>query len=229
MSATSSTTSFSIDVDDLIHQASNYVGGEPTSGQEANQMTMELMMLLLDLQNRSVPLAKRTYHNGLTFSSVDQPYVVLPAAVDDVASMKLVDGTRITPLKRIALDKYDDTQIYTTPSKPVAYAVDRQENEVRVYFYPHNNKSTYTFNAVTFDKIEDVTALAQGIDIAPKFYPALLAGLAARIGNLRPDLCDINRRMELKADFEQALKFAFNNDRQRVPVRLKRFPHFGRR
>lgn len=226
--STSSTTDFSLDVDELIRTAASYAGGEPTSGGEAELFITELNLILIDLQSKGCPLSKRATHD-FTFDEVEQPYIELPSEVYDVVNMQLFIGDSFkTKMKRIALDHYDSIQPKTTPGVPTRYAVDRERDQCLLYVHPLNDATSYTLRAVTHDKIEDITSLAQAIDISSRFYPALLYGLAHKIAEHRWTTVDANRRQELKQTYAEKLADAFKEDRQKTPVRIRRQGYFSR-
>jgi hypothetical protein len=226
--ATSTTTDFSLDVDELLHTAASYAGGEPTSGEEAEKFLRELNLILIDLQSQGCPLSKRETHE-FTFTEIAEPYIELPSNVYDVVGLQLYIGTTFkTKMKRIALDHYESIQPKTTPGVPSRYAIDRTKDACLLYVHPLNNSTAYTLKAVTHDKIEDITSLAQGIDISARFYPALLYGLAHKIAEHRWQVVDINRRQELKTEYLQKLADAFKEDRQKTPIRIRRQGYFSR-
>ena len=226
--ATSASTDFSLDVDELLHTAAAYAGGEPTSGEEAEKFIRELNLILIDLQSQGCPLSKREYHE-FTFDEVMQPYIELPSSVYDVVNLQLFIGdTFKTKMKRIALDHYDSIQPKTTASVPTRYAIDRTKDACLLYVHPLNDSTAYTLKAVTHDKIEDITSLTQGIDISARFYPALLYGLAHKIAEHRWQSVDINRRQELKQEYAIKLADAFKEDRQKTPIRIRRQGYFSR-
>lgn len=225
---TSLTTDFSLDVDNLVHTAASYAGGEPTSGEEVEKFLRELNLILIDLQSNGCPLSKREYHD-FVFTEVMEPYLELPNEINDVVNLQLFIGTTFkTKMKRIALDHYDSIQPKTTPGPPTRYAIDRESGKCLLYVHPLNDSTAYTLRAVTHDKIQDITSLAQAIDISSRFYPALLYGLAHKISEHRWATVDINRRQELKAMYEQKLATAFKEDRQKTPIRIRRQGYFGR-
>ena len=214
---TSGTTRFTLDVDDLLHTAASYAGGEPTSGEEAEKFLRELNLILIDLQSKGCPLSKREYHD-FVFTEVMEPYIELPSEVYDVVNLQLYIGTTFkTKMKRIALDHYDSIQPKTTPGVPTRYAVDREKAKCLLYVHPLNDSTAYTLRAVTHDKIEYITSLAQGIDISSRFYPALLYGFAHKIAEHRWQTVPLERRKELEDEYNKKLADAFKEDRQKTP------------
>lgn len=224
---TSGTFDFSLDVDQLIHRAASRAGGEPTSGEEANSFINELNLLLIDLQSRGCPLAKRNEHD-FTFDEIEQEYITLPSYVYDVTSVQLFESTTFKgKLKRLPLDRYRNLQP-KTGGQPSLFAVDRNTSSCLLYVNPLNDSVGYTLRAVTLDKFEDITGMAQAIDISSRFYPALLAGLAHRIADVRWQSVPIDRRSELKMEYESLLSTAMKEDRERTPLRIRRKGYFGK-
>jgi len=56
-------------------------------------------------------------------------------------------------------------------------------------------------------------------DVNFRFYPALVAGLAYYIAMKIPEV-PIERRMELKADYEEQFRFAAEEDREKATLRI---------
>jgi hypothetical protein len=56
-------------------------------------------------------------------------------------------------------------------------------------------------------------------DIPFRFIPCMVAGLAYYLAMKLPNI-DPQRRMELKADYEQQFQLAADEDREKAPVRF---------
>ena len=95
----SGTYSFNLDVEELITQALGKLGGEITSGTDLRKARIALNLLLLDLNNREVPLA------GMEEKTLQlvkgQATYILPNDVEDVLSLVLDQGNNIdSPITR---------------------------------------------------------------------------------------------------------------------------------
>ena len=102
--------------------------------------------------------------------------------------------------------------------------LDRQRVAPILYLYPTPNDSTDAFRYRRRRKIEDIDASYQDVDVPDRYLPSLTSGLAYYMSQKRPQI-DVNRRQELKVQYEEEFERAITEDRERVDVRI--IPDFG--
>jgi len=90
----------------------------------------------------------------------------------------------------------------------------------QIYVWPlPDNSQTYTFIYWRLRRILDAGDGINGQDIPFRFLPCMVSGLAYYLAQKLPGV-DGNRRIELKADYEQQWQLAADEDREKAPVRF---------
>ena len=105
-STTSGLTSFSMDVNELIDQALLPSGGEHVSGIEASKARKVLNLLLIQLQNKNIPLSKIDFVDQVL--ETDEPTYTLDGSISDVLEVTIEKSTEATDLSigRIGTKEY---------------------------------------------------------------------------------------------------------------------------
>jgi hypothetical protein len=70
------------------------------------------------------------------------------------------------------------------------------------------------------DKIEDISASYQNMDISVRYQPAIISGLAYNLAMRRPGI-SLDRLTVLKNDFEEKLDNATDEDRERTSLFIR--------
>ena len=91
--------------------------------------------------------------------------------------------------------------------------------------YPTPDNSTDVFRYSRRNRIEDITASTESIDIPDSFLPCAVSGLAFYMAQKRPQV-DINRRQELKLQYEEEFKRAIDDGREKVDLKI--YPKLAR-
>jgi len=222
--ASSGITTFNLDIEELTEQAFSLVGGELTSGEDARQARIALNLLLIDLQNQGHPLAKL---ENVKFSTVGgEPGYQLPSDTIDVMSAVVTrDGTDTT-IERIPLFSYHKIATKDQEGLPTQFALDRDKNAVSMFLYLTPENSTDSINLWILKKIETVNNPAgENVDVSTRYLPALVFGLAYYL-SMKRDV-NIQKRSELKANYDMALRNAFEEDRERAGYKV--VPHSYKR
>jgi hypothetical protein len=224
---TSGTTTYNLRVDEIVDLAIKRLGGEPTTGIDSKQARHELNLLLIDLTNRGVPLSKielkvKTLTAGDATLNLDEDD-------NDILNAVVSYGDIDLRLERYSLSEFNLIPDKTQTSRPTHYAVDRQRTVTVVKLWPTPDSSTDSFKYYSTTRIEDVTAAYQYVDIAYRFLPALTAGLAYKLSFDRGAGEDqLNYRNQLKAEYEELLRNAMTEDRERASFKVMPYP-YGRR
>ena len=100
-----------------------------------------------------------------------------------------------------------------------------QRSSPVVYLYPTPDNSTDVFRYSRRNRIEDITASTETIDIPDSYLPCAVSGLAFYMGQKRPQV-DINRRQELKLQYEEEFKRAIDDGREKVDLKI--YPKLAR-
>ena len=125
--ATSGTTTFNLDIADVIDEAMAMLGGEQTLGFEPLEARRTLNLLLIDWMNRGILLWKQNLAT-LDITSGTAKYT-LPTSLIDITELvhRTVSGSTNTDLalERITMEAYQRITNKTQPGRPTQNAVNR--------------------------------------------------------------------------------------------------------
>ena len=227
--ATSGTTAFDLQIDDIIEEAYERCGMRTNSGNDIRSARRSLNLLFSEWGNRGVHLWK-VQLNEATLVAGQATYTVA-TDVNDVleayiSSTSTAGNTAST--NDISLTKIDRSAYAALPNKyatgqPSQYYVDRQTDPtISLYLAP--DASTYTtLKFYTINRIEDAGSFTNTADVAYRFLPCMCSGLAYYLAQKRaPDRIQI-----LKQLYEDELLRALNEDGSRTSVYISPQTYFG--
>lgn len=213
--ATSGTTTFDLQIDDLIEEAFERCGIRMTSGYQLTTGRRSLNLLFLDWANRGLNLwtiEQATYAltngtNEITLAS--DTINVLSAVIRDSSQSPSTDIT----IDRISREEYLNIPDKTTVARPAQYYVQRA-NTFKVFLYPAAEGSVYTFVYYRIRRIQDAGDYTNTSDINFRFLPCLASGLAYMLSlKFAPD-----RTAALKQIYEEDFTRAALEDRDTASV-----------
>jgi hypothetical protein len=214
--ATSGTTSFNLEIDDIIEEAYERCGIRSNSGNDLKSARRSLNLLFSEWGNRGVHLWKVSLNEQLLTSGTATYNT--PSNCNDVLEAYVSTGTGIgSSITDISLTKIDRSAYAALPNKgstgqPSQYYVDRQTNpKVTLYLTP--DASTYTYLKYYYiGRIEDTGAYTNTADVVYRFMPAMCAGLAYYLSQkIAPDRIQL-----LKQLYEDEIMRALEEDGQRT-------------
>jgi hypothetical protein len=214
--ATSGTTGFTMTVDDLVAEAIDRIGGETTSGYELRAARRTLNLFLLDFANRGVNLWA-VERGELALVSGLAEYVLPADTVDWLNASLSRDGSDV-PLERMSQADYLRLPTKSQTGRPVQFLVERPRGAPVATFWPVPDRADTVLYRRT-RRLEDAGTMLSELDMPPRYLPALVSGLAWKLGEKRATI-DQARRAELKVLFEEDLERAQDEDRERVSVRV---------
>jgi hypothetical protein len=227
--ATSGTTAFDLQIDDIIEEAYERCGMRTNSGNDIRSARRSLNLLFSEWGNRGVHLWKVKL-NEATLIAGQASYTVA-TDVNDVleayiSSTSIAGNTAST--NDISLTKIDRSAYAALPNKyatgqPSQYYVDRQTDPtISLYLAP--DASTYTtLKFYTINRIEDAGSFTNTADVAYRFLPCMCSGLAYYLSQKRaPDRIQL-----LKQLYEDELIRALNEDGSRTSVYISPQTYFG--
>ena len=224
--ALSGTTSWTLQVDEIIDEALERIGGNPQTGNEQKSARRSLNLICKDWINRGILLwaveeKSQTLTDGTASYTLDSDTIDILDAV-----MRETDGSDTTDqsIVRISREDYLEVPNKTDKAKPSQWFLDRQRDAPVLYLYPTPDDSTDAFVYRRRRKIQDIDASYQDVDVPDRYFPALISGLSYYMSQKRPQI-DVNRRQELKLQYEEEFERAITEDRERVDVRI--IPEFG--
>jgi hypothetical protein len=227
--ATSGTTAFDLQIDDIIEEAYERCGMRTNSGNDIRSARRSLNLLFSEWGNRGVHLWK-VQLNEATLVAGQATYTVA-SNVNDVleayiSSTSTAGNTAST--NDISLTKIDRSAYAALPNKyatgqPSQYYVDRQTDPtISLYLTP--DAATYTtLKFYTINRIEDAGSFTNTADVAYRFLPCMCSGLAYYLAQKRaPDRIQL-----LKQLYEDELIRALNEDGSRTSVYISPQTYFG--
>lgn len=218
VSTTSGTSSFSLDVDEVIEQAIEPLGGEHQTGIDVEKARRTLNLVLIMLQNKEIPLSKLAYVTQVLTATTAS--YTLNTNIIDVLACSINDGTTDLEINRYSIQEYQDLPIKTTSGRPNTFLVQRNRDALDMTFWPvPDSVATYTAKMLVSQKIEDVTASYQKVDINTRYLPLLIAWLSYELAKGKVGI-DENTKNRLKNDYMELLPDTFEEDRERTDIVL---------
>jgi hypothetical protein len=227
--ATSGTTAFDLQIDDIIEEAYERCGMRTNSGNDIRSARRSLNLLFSEWGNRGVHLWKvqlneaalvagqATYTVASNVNDVLEAYISSTSTAGNTASTNDISLTKIDRSAYAALpNKYATGQ-------PSQYYVDRQTDPtISLYLTP--DAATYTtLKFYTINRIEDAGSFTNTADVAYRFLPCMCSGLAYYLAQKRaPDRIQL-----LKQLYEDELIRALNEDGSRTSVYISPQTYFG--
>lgn len=215
---TSGTYNFSLPLDELLEQATLRIGGEPTLGTEARVSRRALDLLFTDLANRGILLHTLTKVEVTLTSAVAT--VTCSSDTLDVLDMVVRRSGTDVPVVRIGYGEYLDIPRKTQKGRPTTYYVDRQRDAPQIYLWPTPENSTDIMIYWKMRFVQDAGALSNTPDFPRRFWPALVAGLAYYLALNRGMQFPLERLAMVKAEYEEQLLHATEEDRERASLRI---------
>lgn len=221
----SGTTNFSLDIDDLIARALDKVGGEVTSGIDLRKARTALNLLLIDLANRGVPLAK-IENRSFPLQAGVKTYT-LPSDVNDILSVVVTRNNVDIPVTRLGIAEYHKISNKDMRGIPTQFMLDRQRTAATMTFYLNPDLDTDVINYWCYTRIQDAGAYTDTPDMSFRYVPALVFGLAYFCSFDR-DGFDPGKRQEILNTYEGLLANATTEDRERVSYQITPFNYRSR-
>lgn len=229
---TTGTTTFNLDLNDLIEEAFERCGSEVRSGYDFRTARRSLNLLTIEWANRGINLW--TIEQGEIPMVTGQATYDLPVNTIDLLDQVIRTGSGGANQTDININRISESTYSTIPNKlavgrPIQVWINRQSGattpdgiqfpQINVWPTPSNPGNQYTFVYWRLRRINDAGDGVNTQDIPFRFLNAMVAGLAyylsMKIQNVSPD-----RIMGLKADYEQQFQLASDEDREKASIRF---------
>lgn len=222
--ATSGTYSFSMDIDEVIEEAMEMIGGEVTLGDDPRSARRSINLLLQDWQNRGIQLWT-VGTTAVTVTTSVTSYTLGDENIDVLEAVVNRDGIDLQ-LERISMEEYLKVPRKGQTGRPTQFAVRRERDSSKVFLWPVPENSTDKVKFETVKYFQDVTRSSQTADISRRFYPCLTAGTAYFMSMKRNGV-DPGRIGMIKAEYEERLMRAQEEDKERASLHIT--PRLGYR
>tara|TARA_Y100000361_G_scaffold49255_1_gene42785 strand:- start:228 stop:917 length:690 start_codon:yes stop_codon:yes gene_type:complete len=228
--ATSGTSTFNLDIDEIIEEAYERAGlGRAYSGQDFKTARRSLNLLGQEFANRGINLwtvedATQALTNGTSVYTLPADTVsILDYAIRTGSGTTQVDTT----ISRLNLGDFASLSSKNTTGRPTSVYIERLRDAPQVTFWPVPNNNTYTFVYYRIRRIEDsVNGSITQFDAPTRFLPAIVAGLSYHMALKHPGAAD--RIGILKQAYEEEWQLAATEDRDRSNFKITPSTLYGR-
>lgn len=215
-STTSGLTAFTLDVDDIIEQALEPVGGDYTNANDQSKARRALNLILIELQNKNIPLNKIGVESVALIDGTQE--YTLSSSINDIleGTLKNVSDTAESTLDRWGLKEFHQVSDKTQEGRPTLFVTDREASAVKVKLWPvPDTTSKWTAEFLVNKRIEDVTASYQKIDLSYRYMPLLVSWLSYKL-SLNTSGIDPVTKQNLQLEYKEIMMDTFNEDRERT-------------
>lgn len=221
--ATSGTTTFNLDLTDLVEEAFERAGSEARSGYDIKTARRSLNLLFADWANRGINLwtveqGSQTLTPGTATYNLPTDTVDLLEHVIRTNAGNTATQADLT-ITRISVSTYATIPAKLTQGRPIQIYINRQSPTPTFTVWPVPDSSqTYTLTYWRLRRIQDAGDGANTMDVPFRFLPAMVAGLAYYLA-LKVPGGDV-RLPILKAQYDEAWDLASSEDRDKAAVRF---------
>ena len=211
--AVSGNYNFNLDIDEVIQEAMEMIGGEDTLGHEPASARRSINIMLKDWQNRGI-LLWSTGVSSLTVTASTTAYDLSSTTIDALEVVLNRDSTDLQ-LQRVSPEEYLLIPNKTQTGRPSQYSVRRGRDNPTLSVWPIPDNSTDILKIETISELQDVNKSAeQNADLPKRFFPCLTAGLSYYMSMKRAGVPSERINM-LKVNYEETLARAMREDRER--------------
>ena len=216
--ATSGSVTFRPEVDEIVTEACERCGLDPTliDRKVAVSARRSLNLMFSEWAVRGINYWCTT-ETTLTLTQSTRSYT-LPAGTVDILTVALRRSGNDTVMTRLSMTDYNGQSNKTTEGMPTQYFFDRQYTP-SIYLWPVPENSTDTLVYWALSQIEDITAAYQDTDIPYRWTEAMCAGLASKLAIKLPNVS--SQRMQiLLTQAESSFKFASDEEGEKAALRI---------
>jgi len=235
---TSGTSTFNLNLNELVEEAFERCGAELRTGYDLRTARRSLNLLTIEWANRginlwtieqgSIPLTANTITYNLPVDTID--------LLDHVVRTGTGQNQTDINITRISESTYSTIPNKNATGRPIQVWINRQSGAsypdglippgtvtknptINIWPLPSTD-NVYTFVYWRLRRIQDAGAGGTFTqDIPFRFLNCMVSGLAYYLSMKLPNV-DPQRRMELKAEYEQQFQLAADEDREKASLRL---------
>tara|TARA_R110000787_G_scaffold164970_8_gene278052 strand:+ start:1969 stop:2649 length:681 start_codon:yes stop_codon:yes gene_type:complete len=218
--ATTETTNFNLDLNQLVEEAFERCGAELRTGYDLRTARRSLNLLTIEWANRGINLW--TVEQGAIALVQGTATYNLPADTIDLLDFVVRTGTGSSQqdisISRIAVPTYATIPNKNAQGRPIQVYVDRQAEIPTITVWPVPNNETYTFQYWKLKRINDAGTGVNTQEIPFRFLPCMVAGLAFYLSLKIPGAGE--RTQFLKQEYEEQWTLASTEDREKADMRI---------
>ncbi len=182
--AVSGTYNFNLDIDEVIQEAMEMIGGEDTLGHEPASARRSINIMLKDWQNRGI-LLWTTSVSSLTVTASTTSYDLSSSTIDALEVVLNRDDTDIQ-LERITPEEYLLIPNKTQTGRPTQYSIRRGRDNPTLSLWPIPENSTDVLKMEIFSELQDVDKSAiQNADVPNSNLECEIEELKSEIESLK--------------------------------------------
>ena len=221
---TSGTTTFNLDLAEMVEEAFERCGSELRSGYDLRTARRSLNLLFADWANRGI--------NMWTIDSGTIPLVAgtatysLPSDTVDLLEHVIRTGAGVAStqfdlsITRISVSTYASIPNKIQQARPIQVLVNRLAPTPSITVWPvPDNAQAYQFVYWRLRRLQDAGDGANTMDVPFRFIPALVSGLAYYLSMKLPNVSQ-ERMVALKSQYDEAWELASTEDREKASVRF---------
>jgi hypothetical protein len=220
--ATSGTSSFNLDLTEIVEEAFERVGSEMRTGYDLRTARRSMNLMFADWANRglnmftyeqgSIPLVAGTATYDLPEDTVDLLEHVIRTGAGSAATQ--ADLT----ITRISVSTYATIPNKLQQARPIQVWIERL-NTPRITVWPvPDNTQPYVFVYWRLKRIQDAGNGVNTMDMPFRFLPCMVAGLAYYLALKVPGGAE--RLGILKQQYDEAWQLASEEDREKAAIRF---------
>jgi len=227
---TSGTTTFNLDLNNLVEEAFERCGAELRTGYDMRTARRSLNLLTIEWANKGINLW--TIEEGSIAMVQGTVTYDLPVDTIDLLDQVIRTGTGSNQtdinISRISISTYSTIPNKLTQGRPIQVWINRQSgatepstgiNYPTINVWPTPDQSSYyTFVYWRLRRLQDAGNGTTTPDIPFRFLPAMVAGLAYYLAMKIPEA--YSRLGDLKVIYEEQFQMAADEDREKAPLRL---------
>jgi hypothetical protein len=237
---TSGTSTFNLNLNDLVEEAFERCGAELRTGYDLRTARRSLNLLTIEWANRGINLW--TIEQGSI--PLVQGQIVYDLPVDTIDLLEHVVRTQTgqqqtdITISRISIDTYSTIPNKNAQGRPIQVWINRQSGATypvggqpagtnpatgvdhpSINVWPAPDQSNfYTFVYWRLRRLQDAGDGVTTQDIPFRFLPCMVAGLAYHLSLKVPGA--LERSQMLKAEYEELWQQAADEDREKAPLRI---------
>ena len=229
---TSGTSTFNMNLNELVEEAFERCGAELRSGYDLRTARRSLNLLTIEWANRGINLW--TVEQGSI--PMVQGQIVYDLPVDTIDLLEQVIRTNAGTsanqidinISRISGDTYITIPNKNAQGRPIQVWINRQSGasypvtgakSPQINVWPAPDQSNYyTFFYYRLRRIQDAGNGITTQDIPFRFLPCMVAGLAYHLSKKIPGA--LERTQMLKMEYEELWQQAADEDREKAPLRI---------
>jgi hypothetical protein len=220
--ATSGTSSFNLDLTEIVEEAFERVGSELRTGYDLRTARRSMNLMFADWANRGLNMF--TYEQGSIPLVAGQATYELPTDTVDLLEhvIRTGAGSAATQadltITRISVSTYATIPNKLQQARPIQVWIERL-NTPRFTVWPvPDNSQPYVFVYWRLRRIQDAGNGVNTMDMPFRFLPCMVAGLAYYLALKVPGGAE--RLPILKQQYDEAWQLASEEDREKAAVRF---------